>query len=59
MDLLGSWKGPSRATSLVGVRRRCPQGEVGIAAWIKWEEEKQQSTVTQKADTGRMQPKSF
>lgn len=39
MDLLGSWKGPSRATSLVEVRSRCLQGDVEIAAWVRWEGE--------------------
>lgn len=37
MDLLGSWRGPSRATRLAEVRRRCLHGEVEKAGLVSWE----------------------
>lgn len=39
VDLLGSWRGPSRATQLVEVRRHCLHGEAEVADLVSWEGE--------------------
>ena len=39
MDLLGSWRGLSRATRLVEVRRHGLHGEVETAGLVSWEGE--------------------
>ena len=37
MDLLGSWRGPSRVRRLAEVSRYCLQGEVETAGLVSWE----------------------